>query len=153
MSDEFLKYADLLSTSIIGIVAVIITWRYSHVNKRISNDSIKHQLFTDFNQRYSQLNHRLEEIAVNKMNWEMLRSNRTRRDHRNAVIDYLILCAEERYWFKKERIEPEVWKSWQAGMNYWYGELPALREAWEEEKKQSGKESYYLKEGEDLFGG
>ncbi|MBK8516192.1 MAG: hypothetical protein IPL55_07840 [Saprospiraceae bacterium] len=56
------------------------------------------------------------------------------------IIDYLNLCAEEYLWYKKGRIDTEVWSAWKAGMIYYFKQ-DAFKDDIEKQKVQ--KDSYY----------
>ena len=66
-----------------------------------------------------------------------------------SLTDYINLCAEEHYWYKKGHIDEKVWKAWSLGMKEWYLKIEALKSLWEVESKN--KAAYYLDEYEDLF--
>lgn len=142
---------NLLSTSILGFIAFKLTKRYSQKNQQLNEDVIFHQLFRDFNVRYDSLNNYLDNLKYMEITWQELCNHTSHREYKNAIIDYLNLCAEERFWKEKGRIPKEIWKSWSAGMEYWYQELKPIRDAWEDEKKGNGYQSYYLRKGEFLF--
>jgi len=65
-------------------------------------------LFYEFNQRYDNMNEKLNIIIV--------KSEPLSDTEKSQVIDYLNLCAEEYLCFQKGLIAPEVWTSWQNGM-------------------------------------
>ncbi|SFT96601.1 hypothetical protein SAMN04489724_3024 [Algoriphagus locisalis] len=143
--------AELISSVILGIVASGIAIHFSLKGKKMEEDRFMKELFQDFNARYDKLNNSLIKIS-------MLDPRISVDDFRkktklyNDLIDYFNLCAEEYYWFREERIRKKVWKSWKAGMDYWYENLPILRVVWEEEIKGNGRLSYYLdREEKDFF--
>jgi len=142
----------LLATIFLGFIGYRLTKTYSKKSDRISNDALFHNLFRDFNIRYSALNaslKKLEELSKNvEYTKDALKTNEVLYDE---VIDYLNLCAEEYYWFNQERISIAVWDAWFHGMNYWYKEIKVLRDVWEEEIKGDNYKSYYLKENDNLF--
>ncbi|MGG5505137.1 hypothetical protein ACPDHQ_17140, partial [Myroides odoratimimus] len=61
------------------------------------------------------------------------------------------LCAEQYYWYKKGRISNEIWNAWHSGMMYYYNTFPVVKELWEEETKEEGFKSYYLKDKLGFF--
>ena len=58
---------------------------------------------------------------------------------RQAIVDYINLCAEEYLWFSEGYIHREVWRSWCVGM-LWYLDREPFRTVWGEE---SATNSYY----------
>ena len=111
---------------------------------------IFHLLFRDFNSRYSQVNFSLQKLLEKSGDENYtLKDLNNDAELRDKIMDYFNICAEELYW--KERIPEDVWSAWEIGMNYWYKEIPILRELWKEEVSGDGYKSYYLKEGEQLF--
>ena len=148
MNKEFTLYASII-VSLVGVLVTAFLTRQA--NKR-QKDSIIKDLFKEFNERYGNLNDDLHYIKDNYLTLDSLRTISTNRKYLNSIYDYLDLSAEEYYWWKhKKVIDKVIWKSWHTGMVYWYNELPALREIWEEEKKAKNLVSYYLKDGEDFF--
>lgn len=41
-------------------------------------------------------------------------------DFINSIHDYINLCAEEYYWYKKGMVDEDVWCCWHKGMINWY---------------------------------
>jgi len=142
----------LIATLILGIVGIGITAYYSWHTKKIADEQMLKQLFTEFNLRYDELNDYLFQIDKEYRTKETLEQAENSRELKQKVIDYFILCAEEFYWYHhKKRIDPLIWKSWQSGMNYWYNKVPAIKELWDEEVKANGKESYYITDNVEFF--
>lgn len=143
----------LLATALVGYFAYNVTKVYSKKSDEHNQDELFHQLFRDFNSRYSEVNFSLQNLLENSLN-----ENYTLQDLNNdsvlrdKIIDYFNICAEELYWRNKGRIPDDVWRAWEIGMNYWYEEIPILRELWKEEISGDGYKSYYLKEVDHLFG-
>jgi hypothetical protein len=146
------------TTLILGIIGICITRYYSKHTQAIANETMMKQLFTEFNKRYDELNNYLAEIEQKYKEIDDLK-NATKDGHDNygaflqqKVIDYFSLCAEEFYWYEhKKRIDPLIWKSWNAGMNYWYNEVETIKELWKKEIEANGKESYYIKGEIEFF--
>ena len=61
-------------------------------------------------------------------------------DEKLLIIDYLNFCAEEYLWYKKNRIDENVWKSWKNGMLYFMN-IPVINEFVLNQKEQAN--SYY----------
>jgi hypothetical protein len=150
--DTIIAGLTLGATLMLGCIGYRLTKTYSKKSDRISNDALFHNLFRDFNTRYSALNaslKKLEELSKNaEYTKDALKTNIVLYD---KVIDYLNLCAEEYYWYKQGRVNSAVWNAWYHGMNYWYREIKVLEEIWEEEIRGEGYKSYYLNKGDNLF--
>jgi hypothetical protein len=150
---DFLEILDfIIGTILLGLVGFFLSWKA----QQRANDQMQRELFREFNDRYDKLNDILWEIFSSgkplKDIKEAATSDEKSKRQQKALNDYLNLCAEEHYWYKKGRIDDLIWNSWHAGMRFWYDNLQALRELWsaELEEKHNCK-SYYLKEGEDFF--
>ncbi len=131
---------------LLGAVGITITFYFGVTKVQIENDRFFKELFRDFNERYSELNKPLYDIAGSIKTKEMLSF-----EEKDTIYDYFNLCAEEYYWFKKNRISNDVWKSWKSGMDFWY-EKPIIKNMWEDELKNSkSRLSYYLKPNENFF--
>jgi hypothetical protein len=142
----------LIATIILGAVGIGITAYYSRQNKKIADEQMLKQLFTEFNLRYDALNNYLFKIEQEFPTIDLLDQAENSSELKQKVIDYFSLCAEEFYWYHhKKRIDILIWKSWQSGMNYWYNEVPAIKALWEEEVKSNGKESYYITNHVEFF--
>ncbi|NOR44753.1 MAG: hypothetical protein GQ534_04135 [Candidatus Delongbacteria bacterium] len=150
MSDTLKITITLSITSILlSLIGICITKYYLKHSKKISDDQMLKQLFTEFNQRYNELNDYLLEIELDKIN--LLDDNDKSKAFRKKAIDYFNLCAEEYFWHKhKERIDPVIWKSWQEGIRYWF-DVPAIKSLWKEEIKNNGYLSYYLNDEDEFF--
>jgi|SRR5690606_22396433 len=155
---------QIISTVILGLSGLLISWFYSWRTSSREADKMMKELFTEFNQRYDRLNDSLVIIEANFRSVESFKQLEAKcneledgdkekyKQLRQAVIDYFNLCAEEFYWYHhKKRIDPLVWKSWQAGMNYWYNEVPSIKALWMEEVKANGKASYYINDKVEFF--
>lgn len=142
----------LIASIILGSTGIIITAYYSWHSKKIADEQMLKQLFTEFNNRYDLLNNYLVIIEQKYPSAELLDKAENAAELKQKVIDYFSLCAEEFYWFRhKKRIEPLIWKSWQAGMNYWYNKVPVIRSLWEKEVAVNGKASYYITNHVEFF--
>lgn len=141
-----------VSGGILSYLAIRFTNKYSDKTDKFNEDMIFHQLFRDFNSRYGQVNFYLQKLLEKSKDESYTLENLNNdADLRDKMMDYFNICSEELYWRKKERISDDVWDAWEIGMNYWYREIPILRELWKEEISGDGYISYYLKEGENLF--
>ncbi len=145
----------LIATIILGATGILITLYYSWQNKKLADEQMLKQLFTEFNQRYEKLNDSLYLIETKYSTtdeWTAAENTEEIERLKQKAIDYFILCAEEFYWYHhKKRIDPIIWKSWQSGMNYWYNKVPTIKHLWKEEVKASGKVSYYITSNVEFF--
>jgi len=141
-----------LGPVIVAVVAICLTYRHHKHSKKIANDRMMKELFGEFNKRYDVLNGYLEKIT-NHESMEYLMNDNPLEYHflRNKLNDYFNLCAEEYYWYKNGRIDEDLWKSWEVGMNAWYDNYAIIREAWKEEYESFGYQSFYLKKDEQFF--
>lgn len=128
-----------------GLIGIIVTFYFGINKTKIEDDKLFKELFRDFNLRYSALNESLHNITSSNKSIEELTF-----DEKDKIYDYFNLCAEEYYWYKKNRISKDVWNSWKYGMNYWYSK-PIIKEMWESEIDNDQKISYYIKAGDDFF--
>lgn len=143
------KIILLLPSAIIALIALIATiWFNVSANKR-ENHKIMKELFVDFNHRYSKLNSKLEAfVEANEGKNEIIETELASRDN---IIDYFNLCAEQFFWYERGRIDPELWLSWNNGMNYWY-KFECIKSLWKEQTQdRKGKLSYYIKNGNEFF--
>lgn len=151
---ELLKFA--IEVLFVGLAAVGVTWFYSRKQLEISHDEFQRTLFIQFNERYDALNDHLHKILdLENGNEGKIDLNTLKKEHPECyrkMHDYLNLCAEEYFWYNKGRVDERVWIAWNEGINWWYNNLDALQELWEKEKKNGNHTSYYLEEGEKLFG-
>jgi hypothetical protein len=127
---------------ILSIAAIYLGWQQNKLNK----DNTEKELFRDFNNRYSNLNNKLNELKSADI--KSITEDPLLYD---AAMEFFNLCAEEYYWKKKNRISNEIWKSWHRGMNAWLQQAPVLCELWENEMTFSGPESYYIKDKYEFF--
>lgn len=119
-------------TSFVGsVVAGVLAFCYFAQTQKLAEMSLFKELFTDFNRRYDALNERLSAIAVN--------GGASDGSSKQVIIDYFNLCAEEYLWYTEGYIHADVWRSWCAGM-VWYFDREPFRTTWNEESK---KNSYY----------
>ncbi|MBO6584752.1 MAG: hypothetical protein JJ953_01470 [Gracilimonas sp.] len=149
---EIIKFG--IQGIILGGAGLWVTYKYSKSQHKLAEDEFNHTLLIRFNDWYDELNDKLHDIKTlesNNQNVDLNFLRENKPELYSKLNDYLNLCAEERLWHSKGRIDPKIWSSWQAGMNYWYQKLDTLEELWEKENTTTNKDSYYLSEGEQLF--
>lgn len=145
---------QVVVTLIIGFFTLIITWWFNQNNLKISKQKMEKDLFKEFNERYDNLNDDLNKLNTIK-NLEELKEiksiDNVNKTLYNVLIDYFNLCSEQYYWYKKKRIPQQIWDSWYSGMMFYYNSFPIVKEVWQDEIKDGGYKSYYLKEKDELF--
>ncbi|SCY40942.1 hypothetical protein SAMN05192588_2728 [Nonlabens sp. Hel1_33_55] len=142
----------ILVTAGLGFAVWFSTKTFNKNQSEIASHQLQKELFSEFNKRYDILNGYLEKIT----RYESLEHLMAKKPNkylflRNKLNDYFNLCAEEYYWLNKGRIDKNLWKSWEVGMNSWYDNHRIIREAWKEECDNFGYQSFYLKKGEQFF--
>ena len=150
------KFSDVLissiitggATIIIGIIATIISSYYYKHSKKMEQDKMMKNLFKEFNARYDKINDSLYKIEKECKNLKDLEKHPKLEYKLN---DFFNLCAEEYYWYKKGRIDENIWFSWSDGMNDWYNRVEIIREAWEVEIEKRGCKSYYINHKYEFF--
>ena len=107
---------------------------YNVLIYKIEADKFSKELFNEFNKRFDEINEDLNKIIQSN-------SFKTKGGLSNEkIIDYLNLCAEEYYWYRKGRIDNLVWESWKKGMIYYLKDA-TFKEVVEDQRKE--KDSYY----------
>lgn len=151
MLDFILRVLEIIrnnQAAFIGLLGILITWYFSSLNKKRESDKMLKELFEDFNKRYDKLNNGLYDIVTDS---KVTTISELSKVQKKCIIDYFNLCAEEYFWHKRGRLNEKIWKSWKAGMNYWYG-YSVISEMWHEEvKTKEGKLSYYIDNGDEFF--
>jgi hypothetical protein len=117
-SEQFLKICEIVVTAILGLSVLGSTIIFNRSQSKIEKHRLQKQLFGEFNKRYEILNDHLETITKYD-SLEHLKDSKPKKYLflRNKLNDYFNLCAEEYYWHKKGRIDENLWKSWEVGMN------------------------------------
>lgn len=123
--------------NIIAIVVLFTGLFDNLINFKIARDQFFKNLFIEFNQKYDVMNEALNAIVSGNANYTINGKAKTKEA---IFIDYLNLCAEEYLWYKKGRIDTEVWAAWKAGMIYYFKQK-AFKEEIKKQKEQ--KDSYY----------
>ncbi|WP_405377499.1 hypothetical protein [Nonlabens sp. Asnod3-A02] len=151
----FLKIVEILKDLgpvIIAVVAICLTYRHHKHSRKITNDKMQMELHTKFSDEFEEL---LPNLLV-LIDSELPENNPIYGEDQEAINTltirkYFNLCAEEFYWYKRGRIDQEVWNSWRNGMNDFYSMSPLMQELWEDNSKNGGYKAYYLKSPTDLF--
>lgn len=114
--------------TIIGMIGAFFAFLYT---QHLHQTQFFNDLFHKFNSKYDALNEKLDEIIQSN-------SPLTIEQKRN-LVDYFNLCAEEFMFYKSGYIDVEVWKSWNAGMHYYFS-VSKIGEFWMQELATN---SYY----------
>ena len=99
---------------LIAFATAIIAFIHFLYKQHTEETRLFHELFTDFNRRYDQLNDRLNRI-LNAPEEGMLSS-----DEKQSLYDYFNLCAEEYLFYNAGYIDETVWKAWRNGMKAYF---------------------------------
>lgn len=153
METATIEIIKTFTPAFLGIVGIIITFIFSIANKKLNHQKMEKELFSEFNKRYDAFNDSLN-LLDSITTLEQLKKTDSlieKKSMHHLLIDYFNLCAEQYYWRSEKRISPEIWQSWHSGMMYYYKKYPIVRELWENEIKDNGYKSYYLKEGKNFF--
>lgn len=119
-------------TSFVGsIIAAAVGFCYFAQHQKLAEISLFKELFTEFNHRYDNLDERLHQIATS--------GELPDESASQVIIDYFNLCGEEYLFYAEGYIHRAAWRSWCAGM-LWYFEREPFRSNWDEEKATN---SYY----------
>ncbi len=90
-------------------------------------------LFDKFNERYNNLNEKLNAIVKHDQSLMLC------KEEVDDLYDYFNLCAEEYLYYKAGYIDRNVWLAWVCGMAF-FAKNSQIRSLWEEEIKLG---SYY----------
>jgi predicted nucleic acid-binding protein len=118
---------------LLTVVGTLLSFVYFIQKQQLDEAKFSNELFIRFNQRYDELNERLNHIK-NKNVSEMLESHEF-----DTLNDYFNLCGEEYLFYRRGYVYPEVWKSWVAGMKIFYDD-ERIQNIW---SKELNTESYY----------
>ncbi|MGB7528948.1 hypothetical protein [Sphingobacterium cellulitidis] len=153
MEASILEIVKAFTPAFLGIIGVIITLIFSVANKKLNNQKMEKELFTEFNKRYDELNDSLSLLTVTMTIEDLYKKPYIIKDKTlyNVVIDYFNLCSEQYYWKEKDRIPKEIWNAWHKGMMYYYNTYPVIQEMWKEETRGDKYKAYYLKEPIGFF--
>jgi hypothetical protein len=121
-------------TIFLTIVGGLLSVSYFIQKQKLEELGLFRTLFTDFNERYDDLNDKLNKITEPATN-ESLEPEDIKTLNR-----YFNLCSEEYLFYLKGYIYLEVWNAWHNGMRYYLEKDSRIRDYWEKEEKT---DSYY----------
>ncbi len=156
-------YQTIIAAFIGGGIAL----KYNKSKHILDKENTKRQLFTQLNEKYDSLNDHLETLVHiefeterdAKINgdknldlvWdELFESEPTKQSKTiTAAFDYINLCSEQYYWYKKGFIDENVWSCWKKGMQDWAKHSFFISKIIERERTR--KASYYNDDFLDIF--
>lgn len=112
----------------ITILGGIFSFVFLVQKQRLEDLRLFKELFSEFNQRYSSLNEKLNGIIEEKNSNQPLSQIKV-----NALYDYFNLCGEEYLFYKEGYVLQQVWEVWVDGMAFFYEADARIRELWEKE--------------------
>jgi len=113
-----------------GVLAAAFGLAHLIQQQKLAETQLFKALFTEFNQRYNELNERLDAVSIDDPMSDADRS---------VVVDYFNLCAEEYLFYSEGYIHQAVWRSWCRGMLQYLDRQP-YHDLWLTESKTG---SYY----------
>ncbi len=119
---------------LLTIVGTLLSFVYFIQKQQLDEAKFSNELFIRFNQKYDDLNGRLNDILENQKGLKELEVHEI-----DALNDYFNLCGEEYLFYRRGYIYPEVWKSWVAGMKIFYDDQ-RIQNLW---SKELDSQSYY----------
>jgi hypothetical protein len=156
-------YQTLIASGTASLIAIT----YYIFKYKLDKEVAKRELFQDFNNRYDKLNDHLEllthlelETSVDSQTgngksldeiWEELFEGEPSKIPESvaAAFDYINLCSEQYYWYKKGFIDKSVWNCWKKGMQDWHKYSYFLKNIVKREKERNA--SYYNEDFLSLF--
>ncbi|MEI7767614.1 MAG: hypothetical protein WCJ97_09290 [Phycisphaerae bacterium] len=126
---------------------------YASYTHKIEKVKLFHELFKYYNCRYDSYNGILNSIVKDEDKDEdkgvelkysdgSADGDKLAASRIKVVDDYFNLCAEEFFYYKQNVIPEDVWKSWRAGMQYFYNKDKRIQDMWDLAFKENEK-SYY----------
>lgn len=138
----WLKNIQIETDKIVGIFVGLLSLIYTVNSSYFQNKKIFKELFDKFNKRYDRLNEDLN--LLSKFDEKFIRelSSEVKDKNEKIMNDYLNLCAEEYYWFRRGMIDSEVWDNWFSGICYFLTK-PVFKDIIGYENENFNKDSYY----------
>jgi hypothetical protein len=106
-------------------VAGALGFCYFAQQQKLAETTLFHQLFTEFNARYRELNGALAQLVGRPV-------GSLEPAERDTIVDYFNLCGEEYLFFSEGYIHRNAWRSWCRGMS-WYLRRHPFADVWQEE--------------------
>lgn len=140
-----------IATIAAGIVVYLLSRDYYKHSRKMEQDRMMKELFTEFNVRYDKINNPLNKIARKSLKKWGGYDERKKAKYEGIIVDFFNICAEEYYWYKEGRLDEKIWKSWHKGMNDIYKTGEIIPMIWAEECKNGGYKSYYISSEFEIF--
>jgi len=121
--------------SVLGGAGALTTFLYA---QHLQETRLFTELFQAFNERYNNMNQRLNAIAE-------IAIIEIAPENRQTLFDYFNLCAEEYLYFRAGYIDESVWQSWIRGMKV-FADAPAIRKIWQLELEGGSYYGFSLRE-------
>jgi hypothetical protein len=162
-----LNWISNYQTIIAALIATIIAWRFNASKIKLDKDIFCRELFLRYNDRYDEVNDGLEKLICSEFDIDTraVSSNGDALDEIwkefsegepapkseiiSAAFDYINLCSEEYYWYKKGFIDQDVWKCWHKGMQDWHRDSFFIKKIIQSEKSKNA--AYYNDDFLSLF--
>lgn len=107
----YLFHTNLIESNFFFGILGSVTSLYLGVSQyKLSHDKMVMELFSKFNSRYDEDLNDLFNKIQNEEITELCSKQRLQ------IIDYLNLCAEEYYWFRKGVLPNKIWKAWKSAI-------------------------------------
>lgn len=118
--------ATTLFGSAEALIGLIGSWSglgYFLYSRHLERTRFFKDLFTQFNERYDELNGPLDDIRRGDSRDELT------DEERRMLVDYFNLCAEEYFFYRTGYVDSLVWQSWIRGMRDW-AKVAKIRRLW-----------------------
>lgn len=119
-------------------LGLLLPFVYFVQKQKLEELHLFRDLFSGFNERYDDLNEKLNRIlrTAKSTGEEAPQLTETEKE---TLIDYFNLCSEEFLYYRRGYVYPEVWGAWLNGMLVFYSD-ERIRPFWDRELKTG---SYY----------
>jgi len=125
------KDPDLKGT--LTVIGSVVSGVFFVQKQKLEELKLFKDLFREFNQRYDQMNEKLNNII------DANASDKLTAEETKVLFDYFNLCGEEYLFFKRGYIDPLAWQAWHNGMRFFY-KSPRINALWLRELEGN---SYY----------
>ena len=116
-------------------LGLLLPFVYFVQKQKLEELHLFRDLFSGFNERYDELNERLNRITGARGGGQTDLTDQ----ERETLIDYFNLCSEEFLYYRRGYVYPEVWEAWLNGMLVFYSD-DRIRSYWDRELRAG---SYY----------
>jgi hypothetical protein len=107
------KYPDKeFGLMYLGLIGGLVGILFTVQNYWTEQDKIQMHLVELFNEKYKNING----IILDIVNIDNKLASIDKKINSDAIQDYLNLCAEEYYWYKRGRLSSDIFRAWEYGM-------------------------------------